>query len=190
MALTQTWLLQGVSPTTIEATDSIAFTDGTFGNPITVGAYNGGTHVRSSGGADDSTGNTPNNVKFISAGGGTGGDSQADWGDGTEDLDAMTDAEATLKVTIAESSNITVTSITMFAYDGTTATEAPTAMNVYMAEQGDANWTQAHGSGSALTITDSTTPATGHDFYVAISASPTTVGVKSANKVRIAFTYQ
>lgn len=190
MALVQTWYLQGGTPTEIEDTDFIAFADGTFGNPITVDAYNDSTHVRGSGGADDSTGNTPNNVKFISDAGGGGGDSQADWGDGTEDIDAILQAECTLNIDVTFDTNITVTDISLYAYDGTTPANAPTGMNVKMAELGDTNFTDAHGSGSALSITDSTTPATSHDFYILLSASPTTVGVKSANKARLEFTYQ
>lgn len=183
MALSTTFVLQGASPTTVEATDYLAFSDGTFGNPITVGAYNSATHVRSSVGADDSSANTPNNNKYIASG-------TADWGDGTENLTNITDAECALKVTIAYDTNITVTDITMYAYDGTTTTNAPTGTDVYLAEQGDAAWTNADGSAAALTITDSSTPATSHDFYIAISVSPSTVGVKSANKLRIEFTYQ
>ena len=183
MALVQTWALQGSTPTTIEATDSLAFSDGTFGNPIQVSSFNDGTHVRSAVGADDSDGNTPNNVKYIASGTG-------DWGDGTESIADMTDGEATLKLTISESTNITVTDITMYAYDGTTTTDAPVGMDVYLAEQGDAAWTNADGSAAALTISDSDTPATDHYFYVAVSASPSSVGVKSANKLRVEFTYQ
>lgn len=190
MALTQTWVLQGVTPTTIDATDSIAFSDGTFGNPIIVGSYNDGTHVRSNAAANDSSANTPNNVKFISQSGGTGGDSQADWGDGTEDLDAMTTAEATLKLTVAYDSNITISSAIMYAYDGTTPATAPTGMDVYLAEQADTNWTNADGSAAALALGDKSTPATSHDYYIAVSTKPTTVGVKDANKLRIEFTYQ
>ena len=183
MALTTTFVLQGTSPTTIEATDYLAFSDGTFGNPVTVSSYNDGTHVRSSGGADDSDGNTPNNVKYIASGTG-------DWGDGTESLESITDGECPLKITIAYDSAITVTDISMYAYDGSTTTNAPANMTVQMAESGDSAWTQAHGSGSALAIDDSSTPATSHDFYVLVSASPTTVGVKSDSKARIEFTYQ
>lgn len=183
MALTQTWKLQGSTDTTIDTTDSIAFSDGTFGNPITVSAYNGGTHVRSSGGADDSSANTPNNVKYIASGTG-------DWGDGTESLTAITDAECTLEIVIAESTNITVTDITFYAYDGTTTTNAPSGMTVQAFESGDAAWTQIHGSGSALAIDDSSTPATSHSFFIGLSASPSSIGVKSANKARIEFTYQ
>jgi len=183
MSLEQTWALQGTTPTTIEATDLIQFSDGTFDNPITVASYNDGTHVRASGGTDDSDGNTPNNVKYVASGTG-------DWGDGTESLASITDGECTLKITISEAVEITVTDITMYAYDGTTTTNAPTGMDVYLAESGDAAWTNADGSAAALTIADSDTPATDHYFYVALSASPSSVGVKSANKVRVQFTYQ
>jgi hypothetical protein len=181
--LGQVWVLQGTTPTTIGATDSIAFSDGTFGNAITVASYNDGTHVRSSGAADSSDGNTPNNVKYVASGTG-------DWGDGTESLADILDAECTLKLTISEDSSITVTDITMYAYDGDTTTNAPSGMDVQLAESGDAAWTNADGSAAALTISDSDTPATSHDFYIAVSASPSSVGVKSGNKIRVEFTYQ
>jgi len=183
MALSQVWALQGTTPTTIGATDSIAFSDGTFGNAITVASYNDGTHVRSSGGADSSDGNTPNNVKYVASGTG-------DWGDGTENIANMTTGEATLKLTISEDSSITVTDITMYAYDGDTTTNAPSGMDVQLAEQGDAAWTNADGSAAALAIADSDTPATDHHFYIAVSATPSSVGVKSGNKIRCEFTYQ
>jgi hypothetical protein len=63
-----------------------------------------------------------------------------------------------------------------------TTTNAPTGVTFYALESGDAAWTNARVSRSALSIADSTTPATSHDFYVAVSASPESVGVKSANK--------
>ena len=183
MALTTTWVLQGTTPTTIDATDSIAFSDGTFGNAIEVSAFNDGTHVRSSGGANDSSANTPNNVKYIASGTG-------DWGAGTETLTAILDAENSLKVTVAFDSAITISAATIYAYDGTTTATAPAGMDVYMFESGDAAWTNVDGSAAALSLTDKGTPATSHDYYMSISASPSSVGVKSANKVRMEFTYQ
>jgi hypothetical protein len=161
----------------------IQFSDGTFDNPITVSAFNGGTHVRSSGGSDDSTANTPNNVKYIASG-------TADWGDGTEACSAILDGECTLKITVGYDTNITVTGITMYAYDGTTPATAPTNLDVYFFEQGDTAWTNADGSAAAMSLTDSTTPATAHDFYVAMSVSPSAVGTQSANKAYFGFTYQ
>jgi len=183
MALTQVWALQGGTATTIAAAESLAFSDGTFGNAITVGSYNDGTHVRGEAGANQSSANTPKNSKYIAAG-------TVDIGGGTVNLDTISTANCPLKITIGESTNITVTDIKLYAYDGTTPANAPTGMTVQMAEQGDETWTQAHGSGSALAISNSTTPAEDHDFFVLISASPTSVGVKSASKARIEFTYQ
>ncbi len=183
MALSQTWSLQGTTATTIGATDSIAFSDGTFGNPIQVSSYNGGTHVRASGGTDSSAGKSPKNSKYLTS-------STVDMGGGSVALSSVSTANCPIKIAIAESSNITVTDISVYAYDGTTTTTAPTGMNVQLAQQGNASWKQVHGSSNALALADSTTPATTHNFFMLLSASPTSVGVKSNNKLRIEFTYQ
>lgn len=185
---TFTWTLQGSTPTTIEATDLIQFAGATFDSAITVNSYNDSTHVESSVGADDSSGNTPHNNKFISQTGGTGGDSQADWGGGTEDLDQITTAECALKVNFADASSVTTTSNLFYAFDGTTPATAPTGIDVRAAEQGDANFTEAEGSGSPVTITDDTA-STSHDYYIALSCSPTTVGEKTAFSFRMSLTY-
>lgn len=184
MALSQQWKLQGTTATTIDDTDSIAFSDGTFGHSITVGTYNGGTHVRNSGGTDDSASNSPHNTKYLTS------TTMSLNGGSSANLSTLTTANSPLKITISESVNITVTNVKMYAYDGTTDANAPTGMNVYLAEQGDTAWVQAHGSGNALSLNDQTTAATSHDFYVAISVSPTSIGTKSTNKVKITFTYQ
>jgi hypothetical protein len=186
---TYTWVLQGSTPTTIEATDIIQFAgSGGFDDPITVGEYNDTTHVESSVGANDSSGNTPNNNKFISASGGTGGDSEADWGDGTEDIDQITDAECALELNFAHGSAVAVSSHIFYAYDGSTTTEVPTGITFYCAESGDANFTNAEGSGAALSIADSGS-ATSHDFYIMLTASPESVGEKTDFAVRSELTY-
>ena len=176
------WYLQGITPTEIDpdADDVLRFAGALFADPIYVAAWNDSTHVKTDAGADKSSGNTPNNVKFISQAGGTGGDSQADWGDGTEDLDAITDAEATLHVNISDAANFTITDLVFFSYNGVDVAVAPTGMNVKAAEVGDANFTDAEGSGSPLELADSSTPATSHDFYIAVSKSPTVVGLQES----------
>ena len=183
MALTQTWYLQGTTATTIGATDFIQFSDGTFDNPITVGAYNGGTHVRSSGGSNSSSANSPKNSKYLTS-------STVDVGGGSVSLSSVTTANCPLKINVSYDSNITITNVKMFAYNGTTETTAPTNLDVYLAEQGDTSWVNADGSASALTLGDKSTGATSHDFYVLMSVKPTAVGTQSANKVKFSFTYQ
>lgn len=186
---TFTFYLQGISDTEIEATDKLQFAAaGGFDSKVTVGEYNDTCHVKSSGSANDSSGNTPNNVKFISQSGGGGGDSQADWGDGTEDLDAITDAECTLKINFADASAVATESAIFYAYNGATTTVAPTDITFVAAESGDTNWTAAEGSGSALSLDDQTA-STSHDFYIAVSASPDAVGLKDSFTLRIELTY-
>ena len=185
---TYTWYLQGVSPTTLGATDILQFAGAAFDDAITVGEYNDTTHVESSVGADASSGNTPNNVKFISQTGGGGGDSQADWGDGTEDLDAITDAECTLKINFTHTSAVAVTDHIFYAYDGSTTTNAPVGVTFVAAEQGDPNFTAAEGSAAAVSIGDSGS-AESHDFYIACSVSPDSVGEKTDFVLRDELTY-
>lgn len=184
---TFTWELQGTTPTTIEATDKVQFAGSAFDSAIAVTEWNDSTHVKSSGGSNDSSGNTPNNVKFISQSGGTGGDSQADWGDGTEDLDAITNAEATLKINFSDASSVATSDAVFYAYDGTTPATAPVNVSIVAAEVGDANWTTIEGSGSALALEDNTA-ATSHDYFIAVSASPDTAGLKTGS-LRIELTY-
>ncbi len=182
MAVIFVFLLQGVAPTTIDSDDIIQFAGvGGFDDPVFVDQYNDTSHVKSAGDNDDSSGNTPNNNKFISQAGGGGGDSQADWGDGTEDLDQITEAEALLKITVSEAVEVTVTDVFFYAYerDGAT-TDAPVDVDVRVAEVGDTNFVQAEGSAAALQLNDSDTPATDHDFYIVASQSPEDVGLKPA----------
>lgn len=186
---TYVWTLQGTSPTTIDATDIIQFAGaGGFDTAITVGQYNGSTHVESNVGADDSSGNGPKNSKFISQGGGTGGDSQVDIGGGTVDLDSVSTANSPLKINFSHGTSVTTTSHILYAYDGAVTTNGPTDVTFKAAEQGDANWTAAEGSASGVSVTDDTT-ATSHDFYFLITASPDSVGEKTAFKIRDELTY-
>jgi len=178
---TYIWQLQGTSPTTIDATDLVQFAGAAFDDAIAVGSYNSSTHVESSVGANDSSGNTPNNNKYIASGTG-------DWGDGTEALNLILDAECSLKINFAHGSAVAVTSHIFYAYDGTTTTAVPTGVTFQAAESGDAAWTNAEGSAAAVTVADSAS-ATSHDFYILVSASPESVGEKTAFTLRDELTY-
>lgn len=178
MAIAFTRYLQGGTPTEISATDILQFAGaGGFDDPVFITEYNSTTHVKTAASADKSSGNTPNNNKFISQTGGTGGDSQADWGDGTEDLDQILDAEAALHINIADASAFAVSNAIIYSYDGVTTTDPLANLDVRMAEVGDTNFTEAEGSAAALALTDQGS-ATSHDYYIVISKSPTTIGLK------------
>lgn len=182
------WTLQGGTPTTIDASDYIQFAGGTFGSAITVNAYNGSTHVESSVGADDSSANTPKNSKFISQTGGTGGDSQVDIGGGTVDLDSISTANCPIKLNFAHGSAVAVTGWKIYAYDGSTPATGPSNIDVRLAEQGEANWTEAEGSGAPVNLADGSSNTT-FDRYILVSCSPLTVGLKTAFAFRTELTY-
>lgn len=177
---TFTKVLQGSVDTPIGATDVLQFAGGTFGSRIAITTFNSSTHVRNSGGTEISGSNTPNNVKYVASG-------TADWGDGTEALANMLASEATLKITFSHTSAVSVENAIAYFYDGTTPATAPVGLTCYMAEQGDATWTNAEGSGAALELADQES-ATDHDYYLALSVSPDSVGTKSG-KARIELTY-
>jgi hypothetical protein len=178
---TYTWTLQGTTPTTIDATDLIQFAGGTFGSAIVVGAFNSSTHVETAGAADKSSANTPKNSKYLTSG-------TVDIGGGSVALNTITTGNCPLKINFAHGSAVTVTGHKLYAYDGSVTTNGPTDITFYAANQGDAAWTLAEGSGSALAITDSGS-ATSHDFFFLISASPDSVGLKTAFKLRDELTY-
>lgn len=188
---TFTFTLQGTSPTTITSgSDVIEFCgSGGFGTTIATGSYNDTTHVRTNPSTDKSSGNTPRNNKFISQAGGTGGDSQADWGDGTEDIDAVLDAECALKINFADASSVSTSSAIFYSYDGTTETTPASNLDVRAAESGDANFSSPEGKGTDdLTLTDQGA-STSHDFYILLSVSPSAVGLNTSLGFKIELTY-
>jgi hypothetical protein len=179
---TFTWYLQGTSPTTIEATDVLKFAGGAFATPITVGAYNDSTHVASSVDADDSSANTPHNTKYVAAG------TLSLDGGATSNCADLASGNCPLKINFSDASSVTTTAAIFYAYDGNTTTEVPTGVTFQAFELGDAAWTNAEGSAAAVTINDDTA-STSHDYFFGVSASPESVGAKTAFKLRIELTY-
>jgi hypothetical protein len=169
------WYLQGTSDTEISETDSLLFASGTFGSRIVVDDCNDSTHVKTEAGTDKSSGNTPNNVKYISG-------TTADWGDSTEDLDQILDGECTIKLEITHTGDFQVSDAKFYAYSSSTST-APDGLDFYAAESGDASWTQAETHSSALSPADQTGDDTTHTFYISTSVCLTDGG-RNEGKMR------
>lgn len=178
-----TWTLQGTTPTTIGATDILQFANATFDSAITVGQYNNSTHVESSTGTDLSSGNSPKNSKYLTS------STVSINGGSSESLSGVTTTNCPLKINFSHGTSVITYDAVFYSYDGTTTTAAPTDVTFQAAEQADTNWTNAEGSATPVTITNHSTPATSHDYYLLVSASPESVGLKSAFKVRIELTY-
>ncbi len=159
---TFTHSLQGSTDTTIGTTDKLQFAGGTFDSKITVGNYNSSTHVEDDTSSDKSSGNSPNNNNYNDA------------------SLPIADGDCALKINFSHTSSVQTESAKIYAYDGSDTSTAPSNTTVYMAEGADdSTWTNAEGSGSALGLADNTSAATSHDFFVAVTASPDTVGSKS-----------
>lgn len=181
-----TWEVQGATPTTIDPSDKLQFADGNFDGPILATTYNESTHVKTSGNADKSAGNTPNNNKFISQANGTGGDSQVDVGAGTVDLDAVVDAEAVLKINITDVAPFSITDAIFYSYDGLDTTTPAPGVVTKAAEVGNANFTDADNINDALELGDQGSD-TSHDYFIILSKSPASAGLKTG-KDRIELT--
>jgi len=184
---TFTWTGQGTDSattnTTIGATDVLRFSGSSFSTPVVVSAYQDSTHVENSGGTEQCTTHI-NNCKYVSSGNINinGGGLQTLKGNN------LTTAKGTLKINFADASSVATSSAIFYAYDGSTTTAVPTGVTFQAAEQGNTAWTAASGSGAALSLADQSA-GTSHDFFIACSASPSSVGEKTAFKLRIELTY-
>lgn len=108
---------------------------------------------------------------------------------------------ATVNLRFTHPQAVLVQNAQLIAYDGTNPINAPTGLNVYGAEiihtsrlqteagTGDTTWTQMEGSGQQLNLVNSpgtsgisplgpATTDTRHDWYVALSVTPTIPGDK------------
>lgn len=182
---TFTWYMQDTNSTTttIGATDILGLYGSSFDTAIEVGSYQDSTHVENDSNVEQCTSYHGHNTKYAGAA------LVSIDGAANEDVANILTSECALKINFSDASSVTTTSNTFWAYDGGTESNGPTNITFYALEQGDAAWTNAEGSGSALTINDDTA-ATSHDYYIAVSASPDAVGDLEAFTLKIQLTYQ
>lgn len=184
---TFTWTAQTLldADEVIGATDKLSFYGSAFNDAIEVGEYNDSTHVEDNVNAEQCTTDHIQNSKWLTS------STISINGAGTEDLGAAVppDSDCALEILFNESPAVACTSISFWAYDGTTESAVPTDVTFQCGERPDTAWSEAEGSGAAMSLTDSSS-ATDHYFYLYISVSPTTVGVKIAFALKIQLTYQ
>ena len=165
--------------------------------PITVGTWNDGTHLGSGDPGTDQCGSTHvPNVKYVSS-------TQFDLnGGGTTTLNDtnLTESECTIRIKFTDASEVETSNARFYAFDGTTETNEAVGVEAYAFERGvDAStWTQINddsgniggdNSGERLGLSDHTTSAYTHYFYIAISARPESVGAKTQFDLGVALTY-
>ncbi len=160
-----------------------------FGDPLSLGEFNGRTFATTPNGATEYE--ECDNCRRISSSEVVIGQT----GDGINILN-LPNYLATVNIRFTHPQAVLVQNARLIAFDGTDVSNAPTGLSVYGAEiihtsrlqtasgTGDTSWTLMQGSGSQVNLVDS--PATSglsptgpaslsvrHDWYVALSVTPT-----------------
>lgn len=182
--------------------------DGGFGASVSVGAYQGRTFITNSAGT--SQGPEVNNVKYHNSGSGILG--QAGSGIG---LQAVPNYLSTLKISFTNDSAVKVQNAKIYCYDRSSINNGPTGVTCKMAElihpsitqigngSGDGTWITPVGSSVVLDLANSPGTSgqyaangstslwsdTRHDWYVAISASPNSIGSKDKFGLYVSLEY-
>ncbi len=164
---------------------------------VRVGEYQNRTFITNSTGTNQ--GPEGDNVKYVSAPSGI----LAQAGSGIPLL-SIPNAQATVEITFTHSTAVQVNNVKCYFYDRVNKNNNPSGVTVRAAEvihpdpvqnnngSGDASWITVGGSGSVLDLapspgvsglyagngSNSTRPDTTHNWYVAVSASPDTIGTK------------
>lgn len=170
--------------------------DSGFGASVEVGAWQGRTFITNSAGT--SQGPECDNVKFLNSASGILGTT----GTGIA-LTAIPNYQATLNLRFTYDSAVQVQNAIVRIYDRSNINNAPSGVTCKVAEiihpsitqlnngSGDTSWSTLQGSGTTLSLVDSPGASgmyangaggwtsTQHDWYLAISASPDSIGSKS-----------
>lgn len=164
-----------------------------FGTSVAVGTYQSRTFITDSTGT--AQGPEINNCKYLNTSGVVVGQT----GSGIHLLE-LPNYLSTLNVRFTHSSSVQVQNVLMYCYDRVSQNNDPSGVTVQAAEiihpntiqdfsgSGDATWVDVHGtttmslvSGpgtSGLSPAGTSTSDTRHDWFVALSATPTSVGAK------------
>lgn len=182
----------------IPSTSGIGLYGSTFGSSVAVGSYQTRTFITNSTGTTEAP--EIDNTRKVSASGVVVGS----YGDGSGiHLKQLPNYLATLNIRFTHSSAVQTTNTKLYGYDRVSIDNAPSGIELYaaaivhpnlvqdMTGSGSAAWVQLTGSGSYLTLTGSPgtsgyspngtgTSDTRHDYFAAVSATPTSVGAKLA----------
>jgi len=188
---------EGYSVDYINGTGIQFYGVGGAGYSIQVNNYNSRTFIGNAAGTVYSA--EIDNCKWVSETGVTWGTEGAQYL-----LTQLPQDKATLNISFHHDSAVDLQNVAMRAYDGTNVDNAPSGIEIKLADivhpaidysyggSGDSTWTNASGSVGELVLSDSpgssalwawsggTQASTWHDYYIAVSVKPTSVGSKTA----------
>lgn len=196
MAVTISWWA-GSTRIADEQGSGIGLFGADYGRSIVVGAWNERTFVTSSAGTGQGAENP--NCRYLASGTVILGSAGSGIG-----LQYAPNSQATINIRVESDTDIQITSATLYGYDRVSVNNPPSGISLKAFElvhpsasqsvvgSGDTVWTTLLGSGATLSLapspgsgglyagngSNSVRPDKCHDFYVGISASPSTVGSK------------
>lgn len=180
-----TWQLNCVltdnSTVAAASTNHIWWSGAAWGANIITGDYPDSMHIADQADAHICTVHHIHNTKYVSS-------TQVSIdGGGNTNLPVST-GNCGLHFNFSDPSSIQTRQCLFYAYDGSSDIN-PMANVTFQAAEGahSTTWSAANGSASALALVDQS-PATSHDFYVATSIAPLTVGAK-VGKFKITLVY-
>lgn len=194
MATTVQWFGGAGSPEILPAAsgglNTCGFFGAGFGFSIRVGEFNQTTFRTNANGTTD--GSQVPNLRFANSSGAFVGPSAS-----AEELREVNNNETTLKITLTTDNPIKTQNASFRCFDRVNINNNPSGVTMRAAEMrkdqptvrgsGDTSWTSVFGSGSPLSIADQTTANfTVHDYYVGLTATPTSIG----EKTNIAFYFE
>lgn len=167
----------------ISDTNLLKFAGADYDDKVVVGEYNDSFHIRTSSGDDSDACGSPHltNLKYL-----TSSTVSIDGGSSV-DVDTVLTTEC-IRIQFTHGSSVAIENAIFYVYDGTTTTTPPTGVTFQAFEQGDTSWTNAEGSASAVDL-DNKSSSTEHNFYIGMSASPSSTGEKTNFAGRIELDY-
>lgn len=182
-----------------------------FGSSVSVGSYQGSTFVTNSAGTV--RGPQADNVSFMNAGSGKYTTAHSGIG-----IDAIPNSKATLNIRFTHDSAVKAQNAQLRIYDRSNINNAASGVTTKIAEMAhpwdtesphtagsgvnDGKWYSPAGSGTVFTLSPSpglagafigdgvsARPSLQHDWYIAISASPNSIGSKSQYGLYVTLEY-
>jgi len=173
-----------ISPAASGGLNTLGFFGASFGFSVRVGEYQTTTFRTNANGT--SNGSQLPNVRYANTSGAFVGAALV-----AEELLEIEDNLATLNIRLNTDTAIKTQNTRFRAFDRLNINSNPSGVTIYAAElrkdnalvrgSGNQFWKQVYGSGSVLSLEDQTTAnTTRHDFFVALTASPASIGEKTA----------
>jgi len=185
MAFAFTWAWQsGSTWHNFSADNMIGFYGTSYGDKVTVNSYQDSHHLRTSSGNDTDACVGPHmtNLKYIS------GSTVSISGSNETNISNVATGDC-IRIRFTDgSTSVSTENVKFYSYDGTTDATAPTGLTPKCLTTGASAWVTPTGSAGYMPMADQGSEIN-HDYFVGLSATPTSVGEKTDFAWKISLDY-